>query len=186
MLELPKNFKEERNSLFSDAYTCVLNYCDKVPLAFRKVLKFYWNSDLAFFRIVLDRILHDVEYDQLVNLPVSLHILRDLIRMYFYFYFSVVYLQFEGVEYLVDPTDRAVNELFYDRGLTFLDLHFLNLVWVVELKDLRALPYLADHVFNHNAEMLHFLEQVFSPLAAVDLEGLHARVDHGDIGYNII
>ena len=59
---------------------------------------------------------------------------------------------------MVDPIDGAMNELHNYRGLTLLDLHFLNLIRVVKLKYLGALAYLADYVLNHYTELLHFFK----------------------------
>ena len=53
---------------------------------------------------------------------------------------------------------RATDETLYECGLPLLYFHFLYLVRVIEIKNLRALLNLGNHGLYHSAELLHLLE----------------------------
>jgi hypothetical protein len=53
---------------------------------------------------------------------------------------------------------RATDETLYECGLPLLYFHFLYLVRVIEIKNLRALLNLGNHGLYHIEELLHLLE----------------------------
>ena len=91
---------------------------------------------MALLPVVLNGILHYVEYDKLVDVPVGLHVKSYFFLLYVHIYFPAVDLQLERVKNLVDEVGGRLNVLLIEDRLPLLDLHFGDLVRVVELEHL--------------------------------------------------
>ena len=112
-----------------------------------RVLKLSRDGDRSLCLIVFDCVLDNVEDDQLVQPPICLHgrpILVSLSDTYRHLFFG--YLIFEWLEHLLNEFLWLKGAHLSNYQLSLVDLHFFNLIGVIEMKDLSGVQDLFVHI----------------------------------------
>jgi hypothetical protein len=107
------------------------------------------HVDDSFLLVVLDRILNDIEDNELVQPPICLDGHTQVLIIFSCYYdlhLSFLNLVLEWLEHLLDELLGLIRANFLDLELTLTDLHLLNLVRVVELQDLCRVHDLLVHI----------------------------------------
>lgn len=132
-----------------------------------------FNADVALVLVVFDRILDEVEYDELVDPPVGANgQVRPELSHDLDILLPGLNLGFEWLEDFLDLLLRELFEFLGDLILFFLDLHLLDLVRVVIVQQFSRVK---DLLGQHIVPMVEF-EQVYVVLLLVLGASLRLRI----------
>lgn len=124
----------------------------------------------TFYVIVFYSILYNVEYDELILIPVSLNQRPKSNLWDINLDLPLVNLILEWLKYLINVLLGVFLELKNACGLLFFYLHFLDLVWIIKFKNLGGLLNLFRHLLHIITESAHFFKVLSASSVALLLE----------------